>query len=607
MTNKSRSEATAQKDQILDLQTEIESLKLQNQQLEIILQQTNKNSISGNWELDLKSKEVKWSDSMYDLLKESKNVRPDMKLFFNKLSLVSKDRLNGAIRKTIISKENYSFEHQLEIEKNIKHARTNLKLVFNNDNQPVSLCGETIDITLIKSSQKELEKLSAIASKTSNGILILNAECKIEWINQGFTILTGYRMDEISDLNFSDFLPSGKTQLGDKNYLSRELSQSHTISDEINLKTKRKNDLWLLINISPILDYELNPESYIVVLSDITTQRKVEEELRQAEKMAALGKLSAGLAHELNNPAAAATSAASKLGIELENLETVSLELFQNPLDEAKISAIKEWFESINNNKNGTENLSVLELSDLEDTIREWLETLDIEDSWLIAGSMSEMGIAIEDLDQLSSLCGKEYLPVIIPWIYKMLSLKEFADIVKKSTKSISELVNVVKSYSFMDQATLQYIDIHQGIEDTLKILGHKIKKGITVNKFYDKSLPKIKINGNELNQVWTNLIDNAIDATNNKGEITIRSFRKEDFINVEIEDNGSGIPEDIQSRIFDPFFTTKDVGKGTGLGLDISNRIIKNQCKGKISFESNPGKTVFKIQLPLVGKKKSG
>jgi PAS domain S-box-containing protein len=598
--SKNKSKETILQDQIADLQTEIESLKLQNQQLEIILQQTDKHSLSGNWELDLKSKEVSWSDSMYELLKESKDVKPDMKLFFNKLSLVSQDRLNGAIRKTIVSREDYSFEHQLEIEKTVKHARTNLKLIFNDDNHPVILCGETIDITFIKSSQKELEKLSAIASKTSNGIVILNAECKIEWINQGFTMLTGYRIDEISDLNFKDFLPSNKTQFGDKDYLARELSQSHTISDEIKLKTKRKNDLWLLINISPILDYELNPESYIVVLTDITTQRMVEEELRQAEKMAALGKLSAGLAHELNNPAAAATSAAGKLGTELENLETVSLEMFRNPLDEDKISAIKEWFESIDNKRKNSGNLSVLELSDLEDAIREWLELLDIGDSWLIAATMSEMGITIEDLDQLSSLCGKESIRVIVLWIYRILNTRELADIIKKSTKSISELVNVVKSYSFMDQASLQYIDIHQGIEDTLKILGHKLKKGIKVNRIYNKSLPKIKMNGSELNQVWTNLIDNAIDATDNKGDIIIRTNMNENFIIVEIEDNGSGIPEEIKSSIFDPFFTTKDVGKGTGLGLDISKRIINNQCNGKISFESNPGKTVFTVQLPI-------
>lgn len=600
MGNKKRSKETVLKDQISDLQTEIESLKLHNQQLEIILQQSDKHSLSGNWEIDLKSNEVTWSDSMYELLNEAKDVKPDMKLFFNKLSLVSQDRLNGAIRKTIISKEDYSFEHQLEIGKTIKHIRTNLKLVFNEDNHPVILCGETTDISLIKSSQKELEKLSAIASKTSNGIVILNAECKIEWINQGFTMLTGYRMDEISDLSFREFLPSDKAQFGDNIFLARELSQNYTISDEIKLKTKRKNDLWLLINISPILDYELNPESFIVVLTDITTQRKVEEELRQAEKMAALGKLSAGLAHELNNPAAAATSAAGKLGTELENLEAISLELYRNPLDEEKISAIKKWLVSIYNRAKNPTTLSVLELSDLEDAISEWLDSMDIEDSWLIAASLSEMGITVEDLKQLSSLCGKEFVPVIVLWIYRIINIKELSDIVKKSTKSISELVNVVKSYSFMDQATLQYIDIHQGIEDTLKILGHKLKKGITISRIYKKSLPKIKVNGNELNQVWTNLIDNAIDATNNKGEITIRTYGKEDFINVEIEDNGSGIPDDIKSRIFDPFFTTKDVGKGTGLGLDISNRIINNQCKGKISVESNPGKTVFTVQLPI-------
>jgi PAS domain S-box-containing protein len=600
LVNKKRSEVSAIHNQLKDLQAEIEALKLHNQQLEIIMQETNKNSLSGNWELDLKSKKVKWSDSMYVLLELPEDVQPDMKLFYKKLPLESQDKLNGAIRKTIISQENYSFEHQLIINDDIKHARTNLKLVLGDDNIPVTLSGETNDITLLKSSQKELEKLSVIASKTSNGIVILNAECNIEWINQGFTMLTGYRMDEISGHAFKDFLTPEKLNFGDENFLARELSQNHTISDEIRLKTKHKNDLLLLINISPILDYELNPENYIVVLTDITTQRKVEEELRQAEKMAALGKLSAGLAHELNNPAAAATSAAGKLDAELENLETLSFKLYRFHIDEKTISSIQKWFESIYNREPNPDKLSSLELSDIEDDIWDWLESYHVEDSWLIASSMSEMGITIADLDRLFSLCNQEAIPVIIHWIYRILNIKEFADIVKKSTKSISELVNVVKSYSFMDQATIQHIDIHQGIEDTLKILGHKIKKGITINRIYDQTLPKIKVNGNELNQVWTNLIDNAIDATDNIGDITIRTFRKEDFINVEIEDNGPGIPEKIKSRIFDPFFTTKDVGKGTGLGLDISQRIINNQCKGKIDVESNPGRTVFSVQLPV-------
>jgi signal transduction histidine kinase len=223
-----------------------------------------------------------------------------------------------------------------------------------------------------------------------------------------------------------------------------------------------------------------------------------------------------------------------------------------------------------------------------------------VKDAWLIASSFCEMEITIKDLEKLLSICRKEKIPVIIQWIYRILNIKELADIVKKSTKSISELVNVVKSYSFMDQATIQYIDIHQGIEDTLKILGHKLKKGITINRMYDRSLPKINVNGNELNQVWTNIIDNAIDATENKGNITIRTYKNEDSINVEIEDDGPGIPEKIKPRVFDPFFTTKDVGKGTGLGLDISRRIIIDQCKGKINFESDPGKTVFKVKLPI-------
>jgi len=189
---------------------------------------------------------------------------------------------------------------------------------------------------------------------------------------------------------------------------------------------------------------------------------------------------------------------------------------------------------------------------------------------------------------------------MIINWIYKTSSINDLIDIINKSAKSISGLVGVVKSYSFMDRAELQYVDIHQGIEDTIKLLGHKLKEGVTISRDYDSNIPPIEVHGSELNQVWTNLIDNAIDAMNGKGTIIIRTSHHQELVRVEIEDNGPGIPETIRTKIFDPFFTTKEVGKGTGLGLDIVQRIINNRCNGKIDLESKPGKTIFRIQLPL-------
>jgi len=374
LKNKQSFSEEALQEQIKNLRNELDSLRLQNRQLEIRLQNASQYNRSGLWELDLKTKDVVWSESMYDLFKIDREVKPDMKIFNEKLPPISQDKLNGAIRKTFLSGEDYSFEHFLIYDdKTTKNARTNLKLILNDQNIPVKLSGETIDITSIKSAQKELEKLSAIASKTSNGILVLNSNGNIDWINQGFTIMTGYRMDELKDQAFKIFLNSEKQYLGDKNFLWKELSQNHFFSDEIRLKTKRKADLLVLINISSILDYELNPESYIVILSDITIQRKVEEELRQAEKMAALGKLSAGLAHELNNPAAAASRASDQLKKEFKQLQDLVFEIKDLKNQDTLFHTGLEWMNAITEKNQKRVRISALELSDLEEELNEWL------------------------------------------------------------------------------------------------------------------------------------------------------------------------------------------------------------------------------------------
>lgn len=538
---------------------------------------------------------------MYDLFSFPREAKPDMKLFMEKLPPVSKDKLNGAIRKIIIAKHDYSFEHQIIIDEyQLKNARTTIKLVMNENNIPVKLSGETIDISFIKSAQKELEKLSAIASKTSNGILILSDKCEIDWVNQGFTIMTGYRIDELKKLPFGRILPDNKKNLGDKDFLYLQLTQNHSISDELQIKAKHKNKIHVLLNISPILDYELNPESYIVILTDISQQRKVEEELRQAEKMAALGKLSAGLAHELNNPAAAATRASKNIKIEFEKIQEILISLHKIDNQQHFLKIGEKWINEFLLNERKINSLSALEASDLEDELTEWLDQNEISESWLAASSLTQLGIHLSDLEDIKGHFSAKELDTFIRWMICTSNFYELADIVNKSTGSISELVGVVKSYSFMDQAQLQFIDIHQGIEDTLKILNHKLKTGLTVIKEYDLSIPNIEARGSELNQVWTNIIDNAIDAMNGKGELRIRTRRLEREIIIEIEDNGPGIPEAIKHQVFDPFFTTKDVGKGTGLGLDIANRIISNRMGGRISFESSKAKTVFQIELPM-------
>jgi signal transduction histidine kinase len=185
-------------------------------------------------------------------------------------------------------------------------------------------------------------------------------------------------------------------------------------------------------------------------------------------------------------------------------------------------------------------------------------------------------------------------------WLEATLNMNGLVGEVEQSTIRISDLVSAIKNYSYMDRAPLQEIDLHEGIDNTLKILHHKLKYGVTVDKKYSAEIPKISAYGSKLNQVWTNLIDNAIDAMDGKGELTIRTNLENNCVLVEIIDNGSGIPDEIQPHIFDPFFTSKDVGKGSGLGLDISRRIIVQEHKGNIRFESVPGCTNFQVRLPI-------
>ena len=193
----------------------------------------------------------------------------------------------------------------------------------------------------------------------------------------------------------------------------------------------------------------------------------------------------------------------------------------------------------------------------------------------------------------------------MLPWIEELLNLADLLDQVEQSTFRISELVGAIKEYSFMDQASEQKIDVHQGLESTLKMLSYKLRKAnVEVVRQFDASLPHICARGSELNQVWTNLIDNAIDAMKAKGKgvLTLRTSRNRNDAVVDVIDDGPGIPPDVQPRIFDPFFTTKGVGEGSGLGLDIARRIVKTRHKGEIRFESKPGETCFEVRLPLSG-----
>jgi PAS domain S-box-containing protein len=338
----------------------------------------------------------------------------------------------------------------------------------------------------------------------------------------------------------------------------------------------------------------------VVTFVDISERRRVEEELRQTEKMAALGKLSAGLAHELNNPAAAAGRASGQLGEAIDELGSATIELVRAGIEPDRWDSLTDWAREFRQRAAGPLGLSPLEASDREEELLNWLDERGVADGWAMAPTLVAAGVESVDLDAIAAALPAGPLAAVILWLCRAITAHELAGAVARSTRSISDLVNVVKSYSYMDQAPLQYVDVHAGIEDTITILGHKLKRGIEVVRHYDRDLPQVQVQASELNQVWTNLIDNAIGAMGEKGTITIRTYREGDHLTVEIADEGPGIPEEIQPRIFDPFFTTKDVGEGMGLGLDVVRRIVTARCGGQIDFSSRPGATVFRVHIPV-------
>ncbi|TFH06262.1 MAG: histidine kinase [Spirochaetales bacterium] len=334
--------------------------------------------------------------------------------------------------------------------------------------------------------------------------------------------------------------------------------------------------------------------------ADTTEQRRLEDELRQTEKMAALGKLSAGLAHELNNPSAAAGRAASQILEAVNLLQQATAAMAKIGLSADEWDGVEIWEKSVRDRHRASLPLSPMDMSDREELLLDLLESLQFPAPWEAAPVLSGAGFTTDDVADLKTIVREPAVNAVLVRTCRTLTVDDLADVLARSAESISTLIGAVKSYSYMDRAPVQNADIHRGLEDTITILHHKLKNGIVVVREYDRSIPLIQINGSELNQVWTNLIDNAADSMNQKGTLTIRTSQTPDSVAVEIEDDGPGIPEEVKNRLFEPFFTTKDVGQGTGLGLDIAKRIVTGRSGGQISFTSHPGRTVFVVQLPM-------
>jgi len=332
----------------------------------------------------------------------------------------------------------------------------------------------------------------------------------------------------------------------------------------------------------------------------VMAQRRPEADAlaQQREKMAALGKLSAGLAHELNNPAAAARRAAARLRGALVMAQRSAFDLGESCLSDAQ----KELLLDVQG-KAEPPGLGAVAQSEREDGLADWLDAHDVPESCSLAGPLAEGGLTEETLETLAaSLTEPAALASGLSWLGASLEAAALLMTVEQSADRISDLVTAIKAYSYMDQAPSQEVDVCASLETTLTILRFKWKHGVEVVRDYAPGLPRITAYGSELNQVWTNLMDNALDALGGKGHLFVRTALEDDCILVEIGDDGPGIPEEIQGRIFDPFFTTKGVGQGTGLGLDAAYRIVVAHHHGDLRVVSAPGDTRFQVRLPIEG-----
>jgi signal transduction histidine kinase len=320
----------------------------------------------------------------------------------------------------------------------------------------------------------------------------------------------------------------------------------------------------------------------------------------QRERLLALGSLSAGLTHELNNPAAAAVRATASLRDRISGMRHKLGAIADGAWDSATLQTLTELQEEAADRVPKAPALSPLQASDTEDAITDWLEHHGISDGWQLAPAFVTAGLDVAWLEHVAAAVGAETLEGALRWLNCTVETELLMNEIEDSTTRISTLVGAAKQYSQLDRAPHQVVDVHELLDSTLLMLSGKIPPGIRVVREYDRSLPAIPAYAAELNQVWTNLIDNATSAMGETGVLTVRTGLDRNRLFVDICDTGPGVPPEIRDRIFEPFFTTKPVGQGTGLGLDITWRIVVKKHHGDIQLESAPGETRFRVRLPV-------
>ena len=364
--------------------------------------------------------------------------------------------------------------------------------------------------------------------------------------------------------------------------------------------------LFFILNVGAV-----SSVAFVVLHSFIADRRKLRElevaylgqemMLRQSEKLATLGTLAAGIAHELNNPAAAARRASDQLRDTFARLDELRLRLGEADLTSSARDALHALELEILQNASRPLDADPLTRADAEAELEDWLEQHGVSDAWEIAPALVAQHVDASALEPLAAATLGEALGAALAWLACIHRANSLLREIGDSSSRVSEIVASFKAYTHLGQSPLQSVDVHQGLDSTLVVLHDKLRSGIQVQREYSADVPQLQAYGNELNQVWTNLLTNAIDAVGETGAIVVRTRREDGWAVVEVEDNGPGIPDAVKPRIFDPFFTTKPPGKGTGLGLSISHNIVTQKHRGELRVDSRPGRTRMVVRLPIV------
>ena len=487
------------------------------------------------------------------------------------------------------------------------------------------------------SERKQAEqKFRSVTESAIDAIISADHEGVIISWNKAATNILGYSEDEVIGERLELIIPE-RFHEAHRNGMARftKTGTAHVIGKTVELAARTKSGEEVPIELS-LSTWTVRDERYYTgIIRDIGERKKAEEALRRSEqalrekteemkkkndvleetldrlnemhqqliiqeKMASLGKLSAGMAHELNNPASAAQRGAAQLQTTFAKWQSIQIRLGEADLDERQVAKLLELDETAKERARQPIELNTLTRNDREDAVEAWLERRGIDSTGQLVPSLVSFGFTPIELEDLAEDFSEAQLAVVIDWLSFTFAIYSLVGEIGLGTGRIVELVKALKTYTFMDQAPVQSVDVREGLDNTLIILHNKLKRGVTVIREYEEDLPVIEAYAGELNQVWTNIIDNAIDAMDGEGTLIVRASREDRWVVVEIEDDGPGIPAEHQSKVFDPFFTTKGPGKGTGLGLNISRNLVVQKHHGRFFLKSRPGSTCFSVWLPM-------